>query len=216
MSQPVPILMYHAVGHRPAEATHGLSVSPDAFAEQMELLGERGFTPAHHRAAGRRLAVGRRRPLPRRPVLITFDDGYEGVHRHALPVLAEHGFASTLFVSTGWLRGAVRRRRRARHHARLGPGARTGRRRHGDRRAHPHPSAARPARRRPAAGTRRVRCRDIIADELGARAGLLRLSVRLLQPPGAAYGPGGGFRAVARRGQRPRRAAGRGRTPCSG
>lgn len=39
-------------------------------------------------------------------MLITFDDGYEGVHRHALPVLAEHGFASTLFVSTGWLRGA--------------------------------------------------------------------------------------------------------------
>jgi peptidoglycan/xylan/chitin deacetylase (PgdA/CDA1 family) len=38
-------------------------------------------------------------------VLITFDDGYEGVHRHALPVLAKHGFASTLFVSTGWLRG---------------------------------------------------------------------------------------------------------------
>lgn len=38
-------------------------------------------------------------------MLITFDDGYEGVHRYALPVLAEHGFAATLFVSTGWLRG---------------------------------------------------------------------------------------------------------------
>jgi peptidoglycan/xylan/chitin deacetylase (PgdA/CDA1 family) len=39
-------------------------------------------------------------------VLITFDDGYEGVHRHALPVLAKHGFPATLFVSTGWIRGA--------------------------------------------------------------------------------------------------------------
>ncbi|WP_351235999.1 polysaccharide deacetylase family protein [Streptomyces sp. NPDC002133] len=95
--------MYHAVGHRPAPATYGLSVSPDAFAEQMQLLGERGFTPVTTAELGR--AWRRGEPLPPRPVLITFDDGYEGVHRHALPVLAKHGFASTLFVSTGWLRG---------------------------------------------------------------------------------------------------------------
>lgn len=105
MTQPVPILMYHAIGHRPAEATHALSVSPDAFAEQLELLGERGFTPLTTAQLGDAWRSGGSRPLPRRPVLITFDDGYEGVHRHALPVLAKHGFASTLFVSTGWLRG---------------------------------------------------------------------------------------------------------------
>ncbi|MGW7364858.1 polysaccharide deacetylase family protein [Streptomyces sp. NPDC054841] len=96
--------MYHAVGHRPAPATLGLSVSPDAFAEQMALLGERGFTPITTARLGQAWRHGE--PLPPRPVLITFDDGYEGVHRHALPVLAEHGFAATLFVSTGWLRGA--------------------------------------------------------------------------------------------------------------
>lgn len=100
---PVPILMYHALAHRPAPSVRALSVSPDAFAEQLALLGERGFTPlttaqlaAVWRGGGR---------LPERPVLITFDDGYEGVHRHALPALARHGFAATLFVSTGWLRG---------------------------------------------------------------------------------------------------------------
>ncbi|NBM17198.1 polysaccharide deacetylase family protein [Streptomyces sp. GC420] len=102
-TQAVPILMYHAVGHAPAKAAYGLSVSPGAFAGQMELLGERGFTPltttdlaAAWRSGG---------TLPRRPVLITFDDGYEGVHRHALPVLAKHGFPATVFVTTGWLRG---------------------------------------------------------------------------------------------------------------
>ncbi|MFI1396522.1 polysaccharide deacetylase family protein [Streptomyces sp. NPDC020681] len=98
--------MYHAVAHRPAEATRGLSVSPDAFAEQLELLGERGFTPVTTAQLGEAWRSGGHRPLPPRPVLITFDDGYEGVHRHALPVLAKHGFAATLFVSTGWLRGA--------------------------------------------------------------------------------------------------------------
>ncbi|MWA10109.1 polysaccharide deacetylase family protein [Streptomyces sp. BA2] len=105
MNAPVPILMYHSIAHEPALETRELSVSPGAFTEQLELLGERGFTPLS--TAG--LAAIWRTPgraLPARPVLITFDDGYEGVHRHALPVLAEHGFVSTLFVSTGWLRGA--------------------------------------------------------------------------------------------------------------
>ncbi|WP_455354673.1 polysaccharide deacetylase family protein [Streptomyces sp. SYSU K217416] len=99
----VPVLMYHSVAHDPAPATRGLSVAPEAFAEQMDLLGERGFTPlttAQLANAWRSFEA-----LPPRPVLITFDDGYEGVHRHALPALAKHGFASTLFVSTGWLRG---------------------------------------------------------------------------------------------------------------
>lgn len=101
---PVPILMYHSVATDPNDATRVLSVSPEAFAQQMELVGELGLTPI--RTA--ELAAGWRtgRPLPARPVLITFDDGYEGVHRHALPVLAKHAFPATVFVSTGWIRGA--------------------------------------------------------------------------------------------------------------
>ncbi|MEU6482122.1 polysaccharide deacetylase family protein [Streptomyces sp. NPDC047017] len=98
--------MYHAVTEEPNAATRELSVSPGAFAEQMAVLEDLGLHPlttaelaAHWRTDGAR-------PLPPRPVLITFDDGYEGVHRHALPVLAAHAFPATLFVATGWLRGA--------------------------------------------------------------------------------------------------------------
>lgn len=166
MSRPVPILMYHAVGHRPAKAAYGLSVSPDAFAEQMELLGERGFTPLTTAQLGDAWRAGGR-PLPRQPVLITFDDGYEGVHRHALPVLAKQGFASTLFVSTGWLCGAhdeggaldtmldwdqVRELSAA--------GSEIG----GHTHTHPQLDQLDDDRLR----FETVRCRDIIADELGA------------------------------------------------
>ncbi|MEV5243076.1 polysaccharide deacetylase family protein [Streptomyces cinnamoneus] len=101
---PVPILMYHAVAHSPARAAYGLSVSPEAFAEQMRLLAAFGRTPVTARGLAAAWRGGGR--LPPRPVLITFDDGYEGVHRYALPALAEHGFPATLFASTGWLRGA--------------------------------------------------------------------------------------------------------------
>ncbi|MEU1056376.1 polysaccharide deacetylase family protein [Streptomyces sp. NPDC005876] len=100
---PVPVLMYHAVADEPDDATRALSVTPRAFAEQMAAVAERGLTPVTTADLAGAWRSGR--PLPRRPVLITFDDGYEGVHRHALPVLAEHGFPATLFVSTGWLRG---------------------------------------------------------------------------------------------------------------
>ncbi|MYT72838.1 MULTISPECIES: polysaccharide deacetylase family protein [unclassified Streptomyces] len=101
---PVPILMYHSVAREPSARTRGLSVSPGRFAEQMELLAEHRCTPLT--TAGLAAIWRGGGALPDRPVLITFDDGYEGVHRHALPVLARHGFAATLFVSTGWLRGA--------------------------------------------------------------------------------------------------------------
>ncbi|MEU0336092.1 polysaccharide deacetylase family protein [Streptomyces sp. NPDC006193] len=100
----VPILMYHSVTAAPNDATRALSVAPEAFAEQMALVGELGLTPLTAAGLAARWRSGR--PLPARPVLVTFDDGYEGVHRHALPVLARHGFPATLFVATGWLRGA--------------------------------------------------------------------------------------------------------------
>ncbi|MFJ5263029.1 polysaccharide deacetylase family protein [Streptomyces sp. NPDC088387] len=99
----VPVLMYHSVAGEPNDATRALSVTPEAFAEQMGMVGASGMTPLTTAELAGRWRAGR--PLPPRPVLVTFDDGYEGVHRHALPVLAEHGFTATLFVSTGWLRG---------------------------------------------------------------------------------------------------------------
>ncbi|MBQ0829891.1 polysaccharide deacetylase family protein [Streptomyces tagetis] len=99
----VPVLMYHAVAADPKDATRDLSVTPGAFAAQMALIADRGLTPVT--TATLAAAWRGEGPLPKRPVLITFDDGYEGVHRHALPVLAAHGFPATVFVTTGWLRG---------------------------------------------------------------------------------------------------------------
>ncbi|MGQ4437677.1 polysaccharide deacetylase family protein, partial [Streptomyces sp. SAS_260] len=42
---PVPILMYHSVATAPNDATRELSVAPEAFAEQLALLGDLDFTP---------------------------------------------------------------------------------------------------------------------------------------------------------------------------
>jgi peptidoglycan/xylan/chitin deacetylase (PgdA/CDA1 family) len=44
-----------------------------------------------------------RRPLPRRSVVITMDDGYESAHRVALPLLRKYGFPATVFVYTDFI-----------------------------------------------------------------------------------------------------------------
>jgi len=44
--------------------------------------------------------------MPRRPVLITFDDAYDEVAEVALPVLARHGFGAAVFVVTSHVGGS--------------------------------------------------------------------------------------------------------------
>jgi peptidoglycan/xylan/chitin deacetylase (PgdA/CDA1 family) len=39
--------------------------------------------------------------LPRRPVVITFDDGFQGCVDHAVPVLRAHGFTAVFYLVTG-------------------------------------------------------------------------------------------------------------------
>jgi len=48
-----------------------------------------------------REALAGRAPLPPRPVLITFDDGYRSVARLAAPILAAHDLPAVVFVCTG-------------------------------------------------------------------------------------------------------------------
>src|SRR3569833_961816 len=52
-------------------------------------------------------AMASGKPLPGRPVMITFDDGYEDLAEHAWPVLRKLGFAATVFVVPAMVGGAA-------------------------------------------------------------------------------------------------------------
>jgi len=96
----VPVLMYHEIAE-PDETASRLAVSPAIFAAQLGYLRSAGFTALTAAELAARLA-GDTGPLPVRPVVLTFDDGYADFHSRALPLLDEHGFTATLFVTTGW------------------------------------------------------------------------------------------------------------------
>lgn len=92
--------MYHAIedAPRPPREKH-LYVQTKAFAFQMRALKKAGYQAVTFDALGD--ALHGETPLPPRPVLLTFDDGYADLERHAHPVLRECGFAYTVFLVTG-------------------------------------------------------------------------------------------------------------------
>ncbi len=98
----VPVLMYHHVGALPADADSlrsGLTISEDTFRAQMDHLSRTGHNPVSQTQLYRALYKGE--PLPPRPVLLTFDDGYADSYESVLPVLEEHSFPATFYVITG-------------------------------------------------------------------------------------------------------------------
>lgn len=97
----VPVLAYHSISDERRDGTLRWSVSPGDFDEQMALIQERGRTPLW---VSRYAALLREQaPLPPRPVLITFDDGFADLADTALPVLRRYGLNATAYVITSRL-----------------------------------------------------------------------------------------------------------------
>jgi putative peptidoglycan lipid II flippase len=94
------VLMYHSVDT--GDDPYRITVSPDRFEKQMDWLKRRGLRGM----SMRELLDAVDRGDADRLVGITFDDGYADVVRHALPVLARHGFTATVFLVAGKLGGS--------------------------------------------------------------------------------------------------------------
>ena len=97
----IPILMYHAVadGSSDPRPYYETNVSPCVFAKQMLQLRKEGYATVSLDAALEALRSGE--PVEKR-VAITFDDGYLDFYENAFPILSEHGFTATVFLTTGF------------------------------------------------------------------------------------------------------------------
>jgi len=88
----VPILCYHRFGQKDGK----MVVSPEAFAAQLNYLAQNDYHVVPLTALLDFLAG--QRPLPKRAVVLTFDDGYASFYHYAFPLLKEHGFPATVFL----------------------------------------------------------------------------------------------------------------------
>ncbi|MDX9829088.1 MAG: polysaccharide deacetylase family protein [Anaerolineae bacterium] len=97
----VPILMYHHIQDAPPGSNalrRDLSVSPQNFEAQLRYLQQEGYQTVSLYDLVLHLTVGE--PLPERPIILTFDDGYADAYTQAFPLLQHYGFTGTFFLTS--------------------------------------------------------------------------------------------------------------------
>ncbi len=91
----VPILMYHSVSDTPI-GTPELSVTTKSFDDQMNYLTSNGYTPIN-------LDEIENCSQYKKPVIITFDDGYVDNCTYAYPILKKYNIKATIFMVTKYI-----------------------------------------------------------------------------------------------------------------
>jgi peptidoglycan/xylan/chitin deacetylase (PgdA/CDA1 family) len=95
----VPILMYHYVSQLPPNPDRyrrDLTVLPENFEAQLHYLAEAGYHAITLSDMYLHLTQGY--PLPDKPIVLTFDDGYQDAYEVVFPLLLDYGFTGTFFV----------------------------------------------------------------------------------------------------------------------
>jgi peptidoglycan/xylan/chitin deacetylase (PgdA/CDA1 family) len=99
----IPILMYHYVGQLPKDPDPyrvELTVSTQRFREHLEYLISQGYSSVSLYEVNNALLSGS--PLPAKPIILTFDDGYRDHYENVFALLREFNLRGTFFVITGY------------------------------------------------------------------------------------------------------------------
>jgi peptidoglycan/xylan/chitin deacetylase (PgdA/CDA1 family) len=93
----IPVLMYHDLLYNKTDQNSS-TLEVKKFKEQMDYLKKNGWTTITPQQL--ESWVAKKSTLPKKSVLITFDDGYKSTIDLAYPILKNHGFQATSFVIT--------------------------------------------------------------------------------------------------------------------
>jgi peptidoglycan/xylan/chitin deacetylase (PgdA/CDA1 family) len=102
---PVPILVYHNLGQYDQEGW----IAPASFKAHIGYLHENGYKSVLPSDLAANRAWGK--PLPRKPVIITLDDGYLNALIDGEPVLRKHGFRGIIYVDPSLIGDSIGTRR---------------------------------------------------------------------------------------------------------
>jgi peptidoglycan/xylan/chitin deacetylase (PgdA/CDA1 family) len=94
----IKVLIYHRVNddRKVCAEQRYMCVHSGTFRRQLELLERWGYTGITFRDY--RLFREGKLNLPRKPIILTFDDGYKEVYDHAFPLLREFGMTAVVFA----------------------------------------------------------------------------------------------------------------------
>jgi len=100
----LPVVTFHRVLDPTRQGPYLLDdgvvdASPDEFERHVRTIG-RYFTPI---GTDDVVASAAGVPLPKNPILVSFDDGYKDNVEVALPILKRHGVKATFFIATDYL-----------------------------------------------------------------------------------------------------------------
>ena len=91
----LPIVMYHHILKEQARL-NAFTISPDEFRQDLQYLKDNGYQSILIQDLID--YVNGETALPEKPVMITFDDGYESFYEYAFPILKEMGFKAVFSV----------------------------------------------------------------------------------------------------------------------
>lgn len=98
----VPVLMYHYVSPLPPDADEirtELTVLPHIFETHLQYLREQGYETVSLYDVHMALMQGN--PLPAKPIVLTFDDGYIDHYETVFPLLNAYSYTGTFFIISG-------------------------------------------------------------------------------------------------------------------
>lgn len=91
----IPIVMYHSVLADPTRSNK-FTISPEAFENDLLFIKEKGYETIVF--ADLIAYVDKGTPLPEKPIMLTFDDGYYNNLIYAMPLLEKHGMKAVVSV----------------------------------------------------------------------------------------------------------------------
>ncbi|MGX5730260.1 poly-beta-1,6-N-acetyl-D-glucosamine N-deacetylase PgaB [Pseudoxanthomonas beigongshangi] len=102
-TDPLLVLSYHDIRDDVAKKgdADAYAVSTQNFAAHLDWLSGHGYHPVSLSQVVEASRGGK--PLPSKPVLLTFDDGLRSLYTHAFPLLRAYNYPALAAVITGWV-----------------------------------------------------------------------------------------------------------------